>query len=251
MTYPSPRYELHFWPYLERMGHGPGYPAVGMSEYAAKQFTKWLSKKTGRFYRLPTEAEWEYACRAGTTTAYHFGDDPAQLKDYGWYFDNSQLDDGDAAYHKVGQKKPNPWGLYDMHGNVAELVIDAYAEDWYDRFTGRHAEWREAINWPAKPYPRLARGGSYESEAADLRSARRLRVGSEINRWDPELPRSPHWWANGLWVGFRVVSPMQEPPEAEKARWWDEDNDRLRQTLHKDRAERQVRELIEPPAAAR
>ena len=120
VTYPTPMYELEAGPVLDRMGRGPKFPAVIMSQLAARQYTKWLSKKTGRFYRLPTEAEWEYACKAGTTTAYSFGDDPKLMKDYGWYFDNSALDDGDPAYHEIMKKKPNPWGLYDMHGNVAE-----------------------------------------------------------------------------------------------------------------------------------
>ena len=98
-------------PYVEMsFGMGTdGFPAISMTQHAANKYCQWLSAQTGHFYRLATEAAWEYACRAGTSTAFHFGDDMSKLGDYAWYYENS-----DYAYQKVGQKKPNQWGLYDM-----------------------------------------------------------------------------------------------------------------------------------------
>src|SRR4030095_3631076 len=124
-----------------------GYPAICMTQHAARTFCKWLSAKTGRFYRLPTEGEWEYACRAGTTTAYSFGDDPAQIGDYAWYYDNSN-----EKYQKVGQKKPNPWGLYDMHGNVAEWVLDQHTRGFYAQSASKITQ--APLKIPLVEYPR-------------------------------------------------------------------------------------------------
>ena len=109
------------------MGMGGGtHPAIAMTWHNAMTFCRWLSMKTGKKYRLPTEAEWEYAARAGTKTAYFFGDDPKQLAAYAWF-----QDDSDETTHEAAKKKPNPWGLYDMLGNVLEWVYDFYSPTAY------------------------------------------------------------------------------------------------------------------------
>ena len=149
-----------------------GHPAICMTQFAAQQYTKWLSMKTGRFYRLPTEAEWEYACRAGTTTAFSFGDDPDALDDYGWYFDNA-----DDEYQPVGRKKPNPWGLFDMHGNVSEWVLDEYTKTGYSLDPDGKLI-RDPLAWPTELYPRCVRGGSWDDDPDRLRSAARRGMGS-------------------------------------------------------------------------
>ena len=136
-------------PYVEMsFGMGKdGYPAISMTQHAASKYCQWLSAKTGHFYRLPTEAEWEYACRAGTTTAFWFGDDGEKIGDYEWYADNA-----DFKYQKVGTKKPNPWGLYDMHGNVAEWVIDAYDAAGYQSL--ENGDRANPFRFSDKLYPR-------------------------------------------------------------------------------------------------
>ena len=250
VTYPTPMYELEAGPKLDKMGRGGKFPAVIMSQFAARQYCKWLSKKTGRFYRLPTEAEWEYACRAGTSSPYNFGNDDKALEEHGWYFDNSENDNGDAAYREVGQKKPNAWGLYDMHGNVAEWTTDAYAEDWYRKFAGKKVNWHDIINWPTQQYPRVIRGGGYDSEAEDLRSSRRIPSEKNMNKADPQFPKSPHWLTEGFWIGFRVVSPVKEPPEVEKQKFWNVDDPTTKEILTRDRELRELVEGAKPVAGA-
>src|SRR5205085_477744 len=105
------------------MGKQGGFPVNSMSQHAALMYCRWLYQKTGVFYRLPTEAEWEYACRAGTSTTYYFGNDEKELDKYTWYKSNSN-----NKFQKVGQKLPNAWGLYDMLGNVCEWTLDHYDE---------------------------------------------------------------------------------------------------------------------------
>lgn len=193
------------------MGRG-SYPAICMTQHAARTFCKWLSAKTGRYYRLPTEAEWEYACRAGTTTAYSFGDDPDELEDYAWYFDNS-----DDTYQEVGQKQPNPWGLYDMHGNVAEWVLDQYDESYY----GKPDQTADPLNVPLTLYPRVVRGGGWDDDPEMLRSAAREGSTNEWKQQDPQIPKSIWYHTDALGVGFRVVRPLVEPSGQEKAEKWD------------------------------
>jgi len=206
-----------------------------MSQYAARQYTKWLSKLTGRFYRLPTEAEWEYACRAGTQTSYSFGNDASRLGHFDWYVNNSVLKDGDTGYHPVGTKPPNPWGLFDMEGNVAEWCLDQYSADWYKQFAGKTVDWHEAINWPSHRFPNVIRGGGYDSEASDCRSAARQHSDRDSNKRDPSVPKSPYWETEGFWIGFRIVSPMKPPSEQEEHRYWDAVDLRLEQDTHRDR----------------
>ena len=189
-----------------------GFPAICMTQLAAKTYCAWLTAKTGRYYRLPTEAEWEYACRAGTTTAYSFGDDPKQLGDYAWYFENSN-----SAYHPIGKKKPNPWGLYDMHGNVAEWCLDQYMPAFYATLPADRPV-REPIAPPARRYPRVARGGSWDDDPELLRSAARRGSDKEWSVQDPQIPQSIWYHTDALFVGFRVVRPLREPTPEEKVK---------------------------------
>ncbi|MCO6455877.1 MAG: formylglycine-generating enzyme family protein [Pirellulaceae bacterium] len=191
-----------------------GYPAICMTQLAAKTFCQWLSAKTGRYYRLPTEAEWEYACRAGTTTAYSFGDDPDALDDFAWYYDNSN-----GKYQPVGKKKPNPWGLYDMHGNVTEWVLDQYVPDIYQKFAGEVAE-NPLVN-PTTLYPRVVRGGSWDSDPEMLRSAARDKSTPEWKQQDPQIPKSIWYHTDALHVGFRIVRPLRVPTDKERQEKWD------------------------------
>lgn len=207
-------------PYVEMsFGMGKdGYPAISMTQHAANTYCKWLSAKTGEFYRLPTEAEWEYACRAGTTTAYSFGDDESKLGEYAWFADNSQ-----GKYQKVGKKKPNPWGLYDMHGNVTEWCLDQYEPDAYKKLQDGVVEpWVQAT----KPYPHVVRGGSWDDDPPALRSAARPTSsphGPSSKAWkqqDPQLPKSIWYHTDAQFLGFRIIRPLKVPPPEELHKYW-------------------------------
>lgn len=199
-TRPSPPYvDMSFG-----MGRS-GYPAINMTQYAAIHFCKWLYEKTGVFYRLPTEAEWEYACRAGSKTAYSFGADETKLDEYAWHRKNS-----DAAYKKIGLKKPNAFGLHDMHGNVMEWTLDQYIPDYYAKQPAG-----EKYAPVTELYPTAVRGGSWDDEPADLRSAARTASKAEWKILDPQLPKSEWWMTSASFVGFRVVRPLKQPSQEE------------------------------------
>lgn len=202
-------------PYVEMsFGMGKdGFPAISMTQHAANTYCKWLSAKTGHFYRLATEAEWEYACRAGTTTAYSFGDDASKLGDYAWFADNSN-----GKYQLVGTKKPNPWGLYDMHGNVTEWVMDQYTPDGYGNppASGVVDPWNKA----STPYPQVVRGGSWQDTPDMLRSAARRGSDKDWKIQDPQLPKSIWYMTDAQFLGFRIVRPLKIPSAEEMMKCW-------------------------------
>ncbi len=179
------------------MGRDDKHPTNSMSQAAGIMYCKWLYNTTGIFYRLPTEAEWEYACRAGSTT------DPENLRDYAYYKDNSG-----NKFHKVAQLKPNAWGLYDMLGNLSEWTLDQYDASAYQKL-------KEPTKNPTTPvdkrYPRVTRGGSYLDESKELRCANRIPSSSDWNKRDPQIPKSRWWLTDGMGIGFRIVRPAQAP----------------------------------------
>lgn len=196
-------------PYLDMtFGMGKeGFPAIGMTQYAAIQFCKWIYSRTGIFYRLPTEAEWEYACRAGTETPYSAAGG-SDIGDYAWYKANS-----DKKTHPVGGKKPNPWGLYDMHGNVAEWTADQYIPDFYSQPKNKTAV--DPLADPAVLYPHVVRGGSYEDDIPGLRSASRRASDPDWKRIDPQIPKSNWWFTEATFLGLRLVRPLNPPSKEE------------------------------------
>ena len=203
-------------PYVEMsFGMGTdGYPAISMTQLAAKKFCKWISAMTGNFYRLPTEAEWEYACRAGTNTSYSFGDDLSLLDDFAWYNNNSV-----DSYQKVGGKKPNPWGLFDMHGNVSEWTLDKYEESSYLKYKDTLSF--DPYEKPVKIYPRVVRGGSWIDSSTKLRSASRKKSSKEWKKQDPQIPRSIWWHTDAQFVGFRIIRPLIIPTKEEQFEYWE------------------------------
>lgn len=169
-TQPTNEFGEKFW--------GDHHPVVHISWHDAQAFCQKLTQLTKCSYSLPSEAEWEYACRAGSQTSYSFGDDESQLKKYAWYRSES------FGTHPVGEQKPNAFGLYDMHGNVSEWCEDHWHSNYKDAPTNGSA-WIDNKN-----QSRILRGGSWDEFPVNCRSASRDGLPSDFTYG---------------WVGFRVV----------------------------------------------
>jgi formylglycine-generating enzyme required for sulfatase activity len=202
-------------------GWGMGQrPAISFSYHAAETYCRWLTQVTGKTYRLPTEAEWEYACRAGTTTPYFFPGDPEKFEKTGF---RAKLSKNDTAVINTyiiykgnspsktqppDEVKPNPFGLKNMLGNVAEFCADWYQPDAYAQYT------EDVVKDPPGPESgteHVVRGGSFQDNAGMLRSAVRNYTRTEDwLRTDPQIPKSIWWYSDCFNVGFRVVCEFDD-----------------------------------------
>jgi formylglycine-generating enzyme required for sulfatase activity len=182
-------------PYTEMsFGMGiDGFPAISMTHHAANKFAQWLSAKTGHFYRLPTEVEWEYACVLG------------QTKPEDAVFSAQK-------YAKVASKKPNALGLHDMLGNVMEWTADQYQAEAYTR----QEPWVKS----KRPYPHTARGGSWQDDARKMRCPARTPSDPSWKQQDPNLPKSIWYHTDALGLGIRLVRPAKLPTAEEMHAFW-------------------------------
>jgi len=204
---PSPPYE--------DPAHGMGgndYPAVGMTQWGALHYAKWLSDKTGEFFRLPTEAEWEYACKTGAADN-SASNASSGLSTSAWFDSNS-----DYRLHQVGQKRANALGIFDLLGNAAEWTLDQYDKGFYAELVSgdRHNPWR----LPDRLHPRTVRGGAYDDGLSVLRCSSRQESSINWKKRDPQIPKSFWWNTDSPFVGFRLVRPNEQPDVGEQEAFW-------------------------------
>ena len=217
VTRPSPPYEDP----AHGMG-GPGRPATGMTRAAALHFARWLSEKTGRLYRLPTEIEWEYACRAGHEDAFGLGvayqEDPESiaslLSKHAWFEVNS-----DGSLRDVGTLAPSSWGLYDLLGNAAEWTLRPYDDDRYSSLGDAPATGTEPGT--STRGRGVVRGGAFDDDLRHLRCADRFEETSAWKRRDPQIPKSRWWNTDSPHVGIRLVSPARPLSGSDITAYWD------------------------------
>ena len=188
-----------------------GFPAVNMTHFAASKFCKWLSLITGNYYRLPTEAEWEYACRSGTSSDYYYGDDISLIDEYSWNKNNS-----DNSYQRVGQKIPNKWGLHDMLGNVSEWVADSYDDNI---FKSKKLK-KDPFIFNESKYPKVYRGGSWNDEPSSLLTHKRFYSDNSLQKRDPQIPKSQWWNTDAPNIGFRIVRVNKDDSESHRNMFW-------------------------------
>ena len=188
-----------------------GFPAVNMTHFAASKFCKWLSLITGNYYRLPTEAEWEYACRSGTSSDYYYGDDISLIDEYSWNKNNS-----DNSYQRVGQKIPNKWGLHDMLGNVSEWVADSYDDNI---FKSKKLK-KDPFIFSESKYPKVYRGGSWNDEPSSLLTHKRFYSDNSLQKRDPQIPKSQWWNTDAPNIGFRIVRVNKDDSESRRNMFW-------------------------------
>lgn len=194
-------------------------PAITMTHYAAETFCQWLSLKTGKKYRLPTEAEWEYAARGGTSTPYFFEGNPKKFTNDGFWNNLFGVDttvinsyviyanNSKNRSQEPAKVKANPFGLKNMLGNVMEYCADWYAEDAYSKIQDGAVD----PQGPASGEEYVVRGGYYVNDAADLRSAARGKTSHDAwLKTDPQNPKSIWWYSDIKGIGFRVVCEVPE-----------------------------------------
>lgn len=207
VTRPSPPYEDPAF----GMG-GAGKPAVGMTQWGGLQYAKWLTSKTDVFFRLPSEAEWEIACRAGQEPESMNPVTGSALEAVAWFEDNSDL-----QLQNVGEKRANAWQLHDMLGNAAEWMLDEYMDDYHKLIGDMSSDpWIQ----PTRLHPRTVRGGDYGERAQALRCGSRLESTTDWKRRDPQIPKSFWWNTDAPFVGFRIVAPVNRPTLEEEEFFW-------------------------------
>jgi formylglycine-generating enzyme required for sulfatase activity len=188
VTRPTPPYH----DFTHGMGSTGGYPAVSMTQQAALRYCQWLYEKTGVFYRLPTDIEWEYACLGGKPVGNYNPDK------YAWHWENS-----DDEYHKVGQKSSNGFGLYDMLGNVSEYTVDQYFKNGYNV---AQTSYPHMVASPVRgKYGRSVRGGAYDDVPEDCNCRSSIPSNPAWQARDPQAPKSIWWNPDSPFVGFRIV----------------------------------------------
>ena len=189
-----------------------GHPAISMTQHAANKYCQWISYQTGHFYRLPTEAEWEFACRAGQADNSIWGDDPAKADEYAWFGEGPE-----SHYHKPGLKKPNAWGIHDMHGNALEWTLDQHVPNRKE-FFGKDKvidPWIKAT----KPYPHVVKGGHWKQSLKEITSSARGKSDPSWKNSDPCRPQSL-WYQTIPYIGMRVVRPQKIPTAEEMYHYW-------------------------------